>query len=389
MDRKKKQADQPPPPDMNKVITIGLPLPEVLEYSADVSMSTRKCLENMAQYMMSKGFDLHEFAEKGINVADNHNRLAQRMVGDWLLVCGSDHTFAPDALELLWKAANEEPYPRIIGACIPYRNEPYAYVATMLDEYNQRPSALLPFVDFHPAHCLRGVGSAIEVGTVGSGFCLYHRSVFDTLPYPWFQFSTRGIPVPEAEKALRDFSSERLFPEFLEQLADGDRFISEHEVGLLREKAKQMRRALARVRAPFAYGPDYFINMTAKDYGIKSYVHLGVTVFHLAFMAIHNGYYIDALRRDSGAWWSAMMRTDPATVQNIQKARVVVESLSPMRTMNPPELIADLERKENGNGEQEEDQTDEENEGQKDSPGDAEGNGQGTQGEVLMTEVAI
>jgi hypothetical protein len=346
MGRKKKRVDSPSPPDMNKVITIGLPLPEVLEYNADVSFATRQHLEAMGQYMIGKGFDLHEMTEKGINVADNHNRIAQRMIGDWLLVCGSDHTFAADALEILWQAANEPPYPRIVGACIPFRNEPYNYVATIRDKYNERPSNVVPFLDFHPAHCLKAVGGLIEVATIGSGFCLYHRSVFDTIPYPWFQFGTRGIPRPEGKAALKDFSEERDFPKFLEDLASGDRFIKQHEVELLREKARQLRVAWAKVRSPLAYGPDYFINMGAYDYGIKSYMHLGVTVFHLAFVSIHNGYYIDHLRRNAGSFWSASMRGDSPTVQNIQAARKRVEELSPMRFMDPDQLVKDLEQRE-------------------------------------------
>lgn len=346
MSRKKKQKRAVSQEvDYDKVISIGLPLPEVLEYSADVSMSTRKCLEQMYGYMRHRGFDLHEFSEKGINVANNHNELARKMVGDWLLICGSDHTFAPDALELLWDAAHKPPYPKIVGACIPHRHAPHAYVATMMDEYGERPSAILPFVDFHPAQTLKSVGAVVEVGTIGSGFCLYHRSVFDQIPYPWFLFATRGIPKPEAEASFRDFTDNQTFPQFLEELANGNRPISGMEAEELRKKATQMRRALARVRAPFAYGPDYHINVAAKDYGIKTYMHLGVTVFHLAFVAIHNGHYLVHLRENRSNWWAAAMRSKPATTQNIQEVRKIVESLDYQRNMGPEELINDFDRR--------------------------------------------
>lgn len=351
MSRKKSKGELKKP-DFNKVITVGLPLPEVLEYSADVSMSTRQCLENAYNYMRSRGFHIHELSEKGINVADNHNRLAQRMIGDWLLICGSDHTFAPNAMELLWKAAQEEPQPKIIGAIIPHRHEPYAYVCmSEFDEETERVSSLKPFTDFHPGHTMAGVGAVRSVGTIGSGFCLYHRSVFDTVPYPWFLFAKRQIPLPEAEKILRDFNGNRNFPEFLEQLANGDRFIDDHEKGLLKEKATQLRRALARVRAPFAYGPDYHINMAAKDYGIKTYVHLGVTVFHLAFVPIHLGHYVAYLQGDQSNWWSSLMGSKPATTQNIQEVRKLVEQYDYQRHMDAPELMADFEKKYgSGNG---------------------------------------
>lgn len=336
------------PQDYDKTITIGLPLPEVLEYAADVSISTRKHLDMMYSYMRSKGFDLHEMSERGINVADNHNRLAQRFVGDWLLICGSDHTFAPDALELLWNAAHKpiidpetkaETFPRIIGAVIPHRHYPYAYVATNLDKYGERPSAIVPFLDFHPAMTMKETGHVIEIGTIGSGFCLYHRSVFDTLPYPWFLFAKRGLPQIEAEKTLRDFSDGKTFPQFLEDIANGKTDLTDEERELLKAKPAALRRALAKIRSPFAFGPDYHINVAAKEYGFKTYAHLGCTVFHIAFTPIHLGHYIGHLREKDGNYWSVAMRANPPTIENVQVTKQLVEGTMALRNLDVDALI--------------------------------------------------
>jgi hypothetical protein len=266
-------------------------------------------------------------------------------VGDWLLVCGSDHTFAPNALELLWDAAQKEPFPKIIGAVIPHRHAPYAYVATNLDKNGERPSGIVPFLDFHPAQTMENVGHTIEVGTIGSGFCLYHRSVFDALPYPWFLFAKRGLPLTEAEKVLRDFSETRSFPKLLEDIAAGNTFLSEKERELLKAKPAALRRALAKVRSPFAFGPDYHINVVAKEYGFKTYAHLGCTVFHIAFVPIHLGYYIEHLRERDGNYWSAAMRGLPPTIENIQLTKELVGKTLKLRHLDVDALVTNYNTK--------------------------------------------
>ena len=175
---------------------------------------------------------------------------------------------------------------------------------------------------------------------IGSGFTLYHRSVFDTVPYPWFQFAPRGVPKPELESVLRDFSGDRTFPDFLESLADGDRFISPEEKETIRNKAMTLRRALGQSRSPLPFGPDYLLCVNAQHYGIKTYVHFGVPVMHYNFEPINHGLYIH-YNRDPHNWWSEAMNGRADTVQAIQELKKQAEGLEFIRKMDVDQLEAD------------------------------------------------
>jgi hypothetical protein len=326
--------------DLAKTVTIGLPLPNLTQYGVDVSWDTRKAIKAMTDFSGKHGITIYEESMKGVNVAHNHNLLANRFVGDWLLVIGSDHSFNPDALTTLLAATEEEPYPKIIGGLCPYRNWPYRYVVTKVDQYRQLTHPIIPYLDFHPGATITGSGEIIEVGTIGSGFCMYHRSVFDTVPAPWFQYAPAGLPKPELESLLRDFDVEMSFPEFLENGAP----MTGERAEILKNKAMRLRRALALSRAPVAFGPDYYLCMNAADYGIKSYLHLGVTVFHYDFIPVHPGYYISNLR-DKKLWFEEAMKGRPTTVQSVQEVRQLQEETFRLQQMNPEELAVDYAEK--------------------------------------------
>ena len=123
--------------DMNKTVTIGLPLPNLLSVTVDVSWPTRQAIDRLIKYSSERGITVWEECARSVNVAHNHNDLGNKFRGDWLLVCGSDHSFSPDALELLLKATEEYPYPRIIGGISPFRSAPYRYVVNKFDKYGE------------------------------------------------------------------------------------------------------------------------------------------------------------------------------------------------------------------------------------------------------------
>ena len=261
---------------MNKTVTIGLPLPQLSEYATDVSWECRKSLDEMKKFSATQGITTWEKSERSVNVAMNHVACANNMKGEWLLIVGSDHTFAPQALLLLLEAAYglegsegykeedipEEPVRKIIGAITPFRSHPYRWVAVKFDKYKNRLFPIVPYVDFHPGEAMGG--SVIEVDAVGSGVCLYHRSVFETVPFPWFYFATR-------------------------------------------------KRSLI--------GPDFRLCLDAADLGIKTYLHFGVTSLHWTFAPVTHVHYINYLRSDPVAWYSDANKGNPPTEDTIQELK--------------------------------------------------------------------
>lgn len=133
---------------MKKIVTIGLPLPDIGEYGCDVSWETRKALNEMAVFSSRLGITTIENTQKSVNVTRNHIECANQMRGEWLLICGSDHSFPPDSLLHLLNAAYgleftkdykeddipEEPVRKIIGAITPFRMPPYRWVAMKWDK---------------------------------------------------------------------------------------------------------------------------------------------------------------------------------------------------------------------------------------------------------------
>ena len=240
------------------------------------------------------------------------------MEGEWLLVCGSDHTFTPDALFELLKAAKKPPYPKIIGGTTVFRNHPHRIVAANYDQFNQRTHHLVPFVDFDPGQTM--AGDVIPVDVVGSGVCLYHRSVFETVPFPWFQYSPRGIPEPMLKKIV-DPDRYKAMADLIETGGVSNAQIHDFITALETET----REAEAKLWEPTCLGPDYFFCQKAGDYGIQSYLHFGVIVYHFDWFAYHPGHYIQYLNANEDNLRAEAGHGKDATVADIQAIKKRVE----------------------------------------------------------------
>lgn len=321
-------------------VTIGLPLPNNKEYSVDVSVPTRTALNQMYEFSKSLGMELRELPVHGLNVAENHNKMANQMWGEWLLIVGSDHDFGYNALAMLLDACMKPPYPRIIAGIMPRRMPPYNYVLMTIGEYRQMPAPIVPMLDYHPGQQM--AGQVIDAGqdghpiVVGSGFTLYHRSVFDTCKYPWFMYSCRESPEPMIEEALYHWDENISFSTYLEKLARGETDI---DAGKLNEKATELRRLLGQSRACVGWGPDYGMCMKALDYGIKSYAHFGVPVRHYDMFAIHPGMFLRHIRESMGNWWTEAIRRAPSlTSQNLRRIAEAREEYMRAKDMSGKEL---------------------------------------------------
>lgn len=304
-----------------EIVTIGLPLPNLLEYTADVSPETRDCLLALKKFSEKVGIQTHEIKARSINVASNHSNLVSKMVGDWILICGSDHTFDPNLLDELLKATAQPPYPKIIGAVCNYRGAPYRWTLAKSDSSGERFYPLVPFYNCDPA--VMSSGEIQEVDVIGSGVTLYHRSVFDAVPPPWFTYESRRPSMKELEDVLRDWDGDIRLDEWFEKLArlDDNISLSEGDAIRLKEKAKKFRGLLAKFRRPNAMGMDYGICLKAKDYGIKTYVHWGCVTHHLTLEHSHPQRYVHWLESDRNNWTAEVMAREDLTFESIAKIR--------------------------------------------------------------------
>lgn len=312
-------------------VTAGLPLPRDGEFGIDVSPPTRWALEQMYEFSRGLGIEVRELKVKGLNVAENHNKLALGMWGEWLLIVGSDHDFGYNALSELLSAAMNKPYPRILAGTLPRRDPPYNYVVMTIGKHRQLPAPIVPFLDYHPgqqfAGQLLGAGQDGHPLVVGSGFTLYHRSVFSTCKYPWFQFACREAPETMVEETLYDWDGEISFSAYLEKIAGGEEPVDREK---LEAKAMALRRLLGQSRASVAWGPDYGMCMKALDHGIMSYVHLGVPARHYDRFAIHPGMFLKHIRESESNWWTEGMRRLPSITSDnlLQLSRTRQEYLA-------------------------------------------------------------
>ena len=62
-----------------EIVTIGLPLPNMLEYTPDVSNETRGCLNSLERYSRTQGIETHEIKARSINVASNHSNIVSKI----------------------------------------------------------------------------------------------------------------------------------------------------------------------------------------------------------------------------------------------------------------------------------------------------------------------
>jgi len=305
-----------------EIVTIGLPLPNLLEYTADVSNETRECLNALVRYSKERGIETHEIKARSINVASNHANIVEKMIGDWVLICGSDHTFSEDALVQLLEATTQTPFPKILGAVCNYRGAPYRWTLAVFDDEDERLFPLVPFYNVDPAMMASGSIQAVDV--IGSGFTLYHRSVFDTVPTPHFTYEARRPGMPELEEVLRDWSESLRFDEWMENLAKnpGAIELTRADAFRLRGKAKGLRRLLAKFRRPSSIGFDFNICLKAREYGIKTYVHWGVVNHHLTLEHTHPQRYVSWVEAQSDRgirnnWRAEVMARNEVTPEKI------------------------------------------------------------------------
>jgi len=327
-----------------EIVTVGLPLPNLLEYTADVSRETRECLNNMKHFSKKHGVETHEIRARSINVAANHSSLVEKMIGDWILIVGSDHSFSPETLVNLLDATQAPPYPKILGTICNYRVAPYRWTNGVADESGERFFPLVPYYNVDPA--IMSSGEIQEVDVVGSGVTLYHRSVFDTVPYPHFTYEPRRPSMLEIEEVLRDWDGDERFDEMLERLSgkigEDDRYACDDTPGIsyhlsdadairLKEKAKGLRRLLAKFRRPSSIGMDFQICLKARDYGIKSYLHWGVQTHHLTLEHTTPLRYVQWVESDRKNWKGEVMSRNDLTFESIAVVRKLEEDANRKR----------------------------------------------------------
>jgi len=242
-------------------VSIGTPLPRFSGFECDVMPVCKKAISELVKYTEARGIKVYLIPKdvgRGLHVARNHTALANALVGEWLLIVGSDHDFPPDSLCKLLAAATDKDgnviRPIISGICAS-RSEPWRPIAYRRDETGMNWMPLRPGPDFGETECMAGAvidkpyGGA-EGGmdiACGSGFCLYHRKVFDMVPYPWF----------DAGVNMADLGN---------------------------------------------YGPDIRLCVDAHRFGLGSAIHLGVMFGHYEMQTIHIGRYIQYCNRSRNHW---------------------------------------------------------------------------------------
>lgn len=252
-EQKNEAPDAPRKPGKFEGVTvsIGIPLPRFHGFEVDVMPVVKQCLSDLCRFSKDRGVNVYMIPKeigRGLHVARNHTDLANAMMGDWLLIVGSDHGFHEAALLQLLDAALDNDgnvvRPIISGIC-PSRGKPHRAMAFRRDKTGKNFMPFRPWLDFTESDCIRGsvidkpydgVGGGMDIAC-GSGFCLYHRSVFDAVPYPWFDAGVR-----------------------MEDLGN--------------------------------YGPDIRLSSDAHKCGIGSAVHCGVMYEHYDMQAINIGRYI-------------------------------------------------------------------------------------------------
>lgn len=255
----------------DQIVSVGIPVPRFAGYNVDASDQTLQSLMDMYDYSNGQGIKvliIPRIIGRGLNVASNHMKLANTMRGDWLLIIGSDHTFEKDALWKLIEAATDddgECILPIIGGITSSRVAPFRLIGYRRDKHGKNYLPIRFGVDFTEEDILAGtVLSGTHIGT-GSGFTLYHRSVFDEVQFPWFD---NGVRVQDL----------------------GD------------------------------YGPDIRICREAVHAGIPTALHCGVIYQHWDFQPIHPYRYLSWLNEGEDNWMPEMhvLNNEGATEQAVQ-----------------------------------------------------------------------
>lgn len=264
-------------------VSIGIPLPRFSGFEVDVMPVCKSALNELVKFSEDRDVRVQIIPKdvgRGLHVARNHTALANAMVGEWLLTVGSDHDFHPASLCMLLDAAMDKDgkviRPIISGIC-PSRSKPWRPIAYRRDETGFNWMPFRPGLDFNETQCMAGAvidkpyggaGGGMDIAC-GSGFCLYHRSVFDAVPYPWF----------DAGVNLEDLGN---------------------------------------------YGPDIRLCVDAHRFGLGSAIHLGVVFDHYEMQAISIGRYIQHCNQSPNHWMAEIHALNNAGI-NEKSVQDVVE----------------------------------------------------------------
>lgn len=101
---------------------------------------------------------------------ESRNDFVEDVLGDWLLQLDTDHCFAPDTLERLLRLASRHDA-KVISAIYQYKKPPHNPVAGVWTPEGR----VAPLLDW-PRNL-----DVLEVGVVGAGCLLVHRSVFNRI----------------------------------------------------------------------------------------------------------------------------------------------------------------------------------------------------------------
>lgn len=98
------------------------------------------------------------------------NQIAEKVLGDWLFMLDTDHVFAPDILERLFRLKKKYKA-QVISAAYQYKFPPHSPVVNMWQKFPDGALKVLPIVDWN-----RNVDT-IPVGSVGAGALLMDTAV--------------------------------------------------------------------------------------------------------------------------------------------------------------------------------------------------------------------
>jgi hypothetical protein len=318
---------------VSKVVTIACPLPKWLPYEASVAEKIQKNIEVMRKFSADRGVTTYQENYRCLQVAHGHNELAKNVKGEWILIFGSDHTVAPDALMKLLTATEEDPEIKIIMGTTNHRELPNRPVAYNFDSTGERLLAIVPFRDFHPGEA--EAGAVIKVDVVGTGCTLIHRDAFTTIPFPWFEFGAQPIR-----------------PQLLEPLFDWKKMLdipTMSKKGLQKyskELADAAQRAKVRYRWPLTHGPDMNFCLKAKHYGFQCHLHLGVIVRHYTWVGVGMEHYVEYLKQGGiQAFEQEFFGGKEPTVEGVQEARKLVDDMREAQKKAEAEFEAEMRKR--------------------------------------------
>lgn len=162
-----------PRPAADRVVAIGTPSHG--QGKADMW----DCLERLRFYSNQNGIKTVKIRQKGSIVHHGRNRIVHQTRTDFpicthLMMVDDDMTFPPETLETM---LNHDKDVIITNA---YRKvPPFAPIAQVWDVKEER----FKIVHFDPAE-----GQLYRISTGGTGIVLFNMEVFNTMPFPWFDF---------------------------------------------------------------------------------------------------------------------------------------------------------------------------------------------------------